>query len=53
MPGVVLTPHTAGSVRKDLRRIGRMVVDDLEAMLAGLPPWAMQVAQPEIVRRLE
>ena len=53
VPGVVLTPHTAGSVRKDLRRIGRMVVDDLEAMLAGLPPWAMQVAQPEIVLRLE
>jgi phosphoglycerate dehydrogenase-like enzyme len=52
VPGVVLTPHAAGSVHKDLRLIGRMVVDDLEAMLAGLPPWAMQVAQPEIVYRL-
>jgi len=30
-----------------------MVVDDLEAMIAGLPPLAMQVAQPEIVYRLD
>jgi phosphoglycerate dehydrogenase-like enzyme len=52
-PNVVLAAHRAGSVRKDLRLIGHMVVDDIEAMLAGLPPWAMQVAQPEIVFRLE
>jgi phosphoglycerate dehydrogenase-like enzyme len=52
-PNVVLAGHRAGSVRKDLRLIGHMVVDDIEAMLAGLPPWAMQVAQPEIVFRLE
>jgi hypothetical protein len=30
-----------------------MVVNDLEAMLAGLPPTEMQVAQPEIIFRLE
>jgi hypothetical protein len=30
-----------------------MAVDDLEAMIAGLPPLEMQVAQPEIVYRLE
>jgi hypothetical protein len=34
-------------------QFGRMVVDDLEAMIAGLPPLAMQVAQPEIVYRLD
>jgi phosphoglycerate dehydrogenase-like enzyme len=51
-PGVVLSAHRAGSVERDLREIGRMVVDDVEAMLAGLPPTEMQVAQPEIVHRL-
>jgi phosphoglycerate dehydrogenase-like enzyme len=52
-PNVILSAHLAGSVPKDLRNIGRMVVDDLEAMIAGLPPLAMQVAQPEIVYRLD
>ena len=48
----MLSAHRAGTVRRDIRTIGRMVVDDLEALLAGLPPTQMQVAQPEIVRRL-
>jgi phosphoglycerate dehydrogenase-like enzyme len=52
-PGVVLSAHRSGSVHEDSRAIGRMVVDDLEALLAGLPPLAMQVARPEIIRRLE
>jgi phosphoglycerate dehydrogenase-like enzyme len=51
-PGVVLSAHRAGSVGPELRRIGHLVVNDLEAMLAGLPPLEMQVAQPEIVGRL-
>jgi len=52
-PGVVHSAHRAGSVARDLRNIGRMVVNDLEALLAGLPPQEMQVAQPELVLRLE
>lgn len=52
-PNVILSAHLAGSVPKDLRNIGRMVVNDLEAMLKGIPPLEMQVAQPEIVNRLE
>jgi phosphoglycerate dehydrogenase-like enzyme len=52
-PGVIHSAHRAGSVPRDLRNIGRMVVNDLEAMLAGLPPTEMQIAQPEIVFRLE
>jgi phosphoglycerate dehydrogenase-like enzyme len=52
-PGVVLSAHRAGSVPRDLRNIGRIVVDDLEALQMGLPPSAMQVAQPEIIYRLE
>jgi phosphoglycerate dehydrogenase-like enzyme len=51
-PGVVLSAHRAGSVERDLRRIGRMVVDDLETMLAGLPPTQMQKAERELVERL-
>jgi phosphoglycerate dehydrogenase-like enzyme len=52
-PGVILSAHRAGSVPRDLRNIGRLVVDDIEALLLGLPPMAMQVAQPEIVYRLD
>lgn len=52
-PGVILSAHRAGSVPKDLRNIGHMVVNDLEAMANGIPPLEMQVAQPEIIYRLE
>ena len=49
---VILSAHRAGSVMGDSNLIGRLVVDDIEAMTAGLPPWRMQQAQPEIVVRL-
>ena len=48
-PGVVLTAHHAGNVPEEKWEIGRMAVDDLESMLAGLPPTEMQVAQPEFI----
>ena len=51
-PNVVLSAHRAGSIVGDSNLIGRMVVDDLEAMAQGLPPWHMQAAEPEIVARL-
>ena len=51
-PNVVLSAHRAGSITQDSTLIGRMVVDDLEAMVQGLPPWHMQAAEPEIVARL-
>jgi phosphoglycerate dehydrogenase-like enzyme len=50
--GTILSAHRAGHIKDDFRAIGRMVVDDLEAMSAGLPPVEMQVVQPEIVKRL-
>jgi phosphoglycerate dehydrogenase-like enzyme len=49
--GAVLSAHRAGSVPEGLREIGRAVVDDLEAILAGLPPRRMQSAVPELIRR--
>jgi phosphoglycerate dehydrogenase-like enzyme len=51
-PNVVLSGHRAGSIKEELRNIGHLVANDLEALLAGLPPLEMQVAHPEIVRRL-
>jgi phosphoglycerate dehydrogenase-like enzyme len=49
--GAVLSAHRAGSVTAGLQEIGRMVVDDLEAILAGLPPQRLQRAEPELAAR--
>lgn len=49
--GVVLSPHRAGLVQEALRELGRMVVDDLEAIAQGLPPRRMQMAEPELAAR--
>lgn len=49
--GAVLSAHRAGSVKEGLWEIGRMVVDDLEAIAQGLPPMRMQRAEPELARR--
>lgn len=51
-PGTVLSAHRAGSVREGLWDIGRMVVDDLEAIARDLPPQRLQQAQPELINRL-
>jgi phosphoglycerate dehydrogenase-like enzyme len=45
--GVLLSPHRAGGGLESYRRIGGMVIDDLEAILNGLPPHRMQAARPE------
>jgi phosphoglycerate dehydrogenase-like enzyme len=50
-PGAVLSAHRAGSVKEGLWEIGQMVVDDLEAILSGLPPQRLQIAQPELIDR--
>ena len=51
-PNVVLSARRAGSIGGDSHQIGRLAVDDLEALARGLPPWHMQPAEPEIVARL-
>ena len=48
----VLTPHIAGTVREDIRTIGRWVVDDVEAISRGIPPQSLQQARLETVKRL-
>ncbi|WP_405975620.1 hydroxyacid dehydrogenase [Streptomyces sp. NBC_00988] len=38
LPNVFLTPHIAGSLGNELRRLGSTVVEELERENAGLPP---------------
>jgi phosphoglycerate dehydrogenase-like enzyme len=49
--GAVLSPHRAGLVQEALWEIGTRVVDDLEAMVRGLPPRRLQAAEPELAAR--
>jgi phosphoglycerate dehydrogenase-like enzyme len=37
LPNVVLTPHIAGSLGNECRRMGRLVVDELRGYVAGEP----------------
>jgi phosphoglycerate dehydrogenase-like enzyme len=50
-PGAVLSAHRAGAVKEALWEIGQMVVDDLEAIVRGVPPRRLQGAEPELVGR--
>jgi phosphoglycerate dehydrogenase-like enzyme len=49
-PNILLSPHRAGGIPQAFRLIGRMVLDDLELILRGLPPMRMQRAQRETVK---
>jgi phosphoglycerate dehydrogenase-like enzyme len=51
LDGLVLSPHRAGGIPQAFLEIGRMVVDDLTLIAAGLPPTRMQVAARELVGR--
>jgi phosphoglycerate dehydrogenase-like enzyme len=50
-PGAILSAHRAGSVPEGLWEIGTMIVDDLEAIVRGLPPQRLQAAHPELIGR--
>jgi phosphoglycerate dehydrogenase-like enzyme len=50
--GAVFSAHRAVAIPEALLDIGRMVVDDLEALLAGDEPRRMQYATPESIDRL-
>ena len=49
--GVLLSAHRAGSVAQGMVDLGEMVVDDLEAVIQGLPPRRLQMAEPELSMR--
>ena len=38
LPGVILTPHVAGSLGNELRRLGESAVQELERLAAARPP---------------
>jgi phosphoglycerate dehydrogenase-like enzyme len=48
LPNVILTPHIAGSMDRECRRMGRAMVEELERFLAGQPlKWEIT---PELAR---
>ncbi len=49
--GALLSAHRAGSVAGGMYDLGEMVIDDLEAIVQGLPPRRLQLAEPELSRR--
>ncbi|MBA2809878.1 hydroxyacid dehydrogenase [Streptomyces sp. KM273126] len=49
LPNVYLTPHIAGSLGNELERLGRIVVDELEHLAAGLP-LAHEVRHADLAR---
>jgi phosphoglycerate dehydrogenase-like enzyme len=51
LDGLVLSAHRAGGIPAAFSKIGDMVLDDLSAMNAGIPPVRMQAAAPELVDR--
>jgi len=50
LPNVILSSHRAGAIGEALLNIGRIVVNDMEAILQGLMPQEMQIAHPEYIR---
>jgi len=50
LPNVILSSHRAGAIGEALYNIGRIITNDLEAILQGLVPQEMQIAQPEYIQ---
>jgi phosphoglycerate dehydrogenase-like enzyme len=51
LPNVILSPHRAAAVLGGRHLIGRMIADDVTAMVAGEKPSRLQAARPEFVHR--
>ncbi|MDX3798654.1 hydroxyacid dehydrogenase [Streptomyces sp. AK04-3B] len=49
LPNVFLTPHIAGSLGNELGRLGRIVVEELERLVEGLP-LAHEVRRADLAR---
>jgi phosphoglycerate dehydrogenase-like enzyme len=48
----ILSAHLAGNLPEDFLRMGTMLVNDIEAILAGIAPREFKSAEPEMIRRL-
>jgi phosphoglycerate dehydrogenase-like enzyme len=44
--GILLSPHRAGGMRESYARISEMLIEDIELILAGMPPVRLQRADP-------
>ena len=53
VPNAVFSAHRAGAIPEALQEIGRMVVDDLEDLLAGGRGGRLQYATPEMIAALQ
>ena len=51
IPNLILSGHRSGGLPETYREVGRMVADDLELIVRGLPPQRMQRAVPEVISR--
>lgn len=50
LPNVVLTPHIAGSMANECRRMGRMMVEELRRYVAGEPlQWQVTRARAQVM----
>jgi len=50
LPNVILTPHIAGAIHGECRRMGQMMIAELERFLAGQPlKWALTREQVAIM----
>jgi phosphoglycerate dehydrogenase-like enzyme len=47
----ILSAHLAGNIPEDFLNMGTMLVNDIEAIFAGIPPREFKAADPELVRR--
>jgi len=50
LPNVVLTPHIAGSMSGECRRMGRYMLDELKRYLTGEPlKWAISTDKAKVL----
>ena len=52
LEGMVLSAHRAGALDIAFKRMGRMVLEDMDLMRRGLPPLACRRAERETVARM-
>ena len=52
LEGFILSAHRAGALDIAFKQMGKMVLDDMDLMMRGLPPVISRRAERETVRRM-
>jgi phosphoglycerate dehydrogenase-like enzyme len=52
LEGFILSAHRAGAMDVAFKQMGRMVLEDMNLMIRGLPPVLCRRAERETVRRM-